>query len=459
MSGVISTPTNTAMHVNAAPFALSNSNASSSRSSAISHASAGHSGISHSGVSPQQTAEVTNTSVVNAATLNASASFAAFSKPAASLNITSSSSTTSPSNNIPVKNNRASSASTIPTTVVVQANTPSRSYSLSLGALELSGMINSTASNVSPQGDNSSQIRAIFSPSTTINEVNNVSGTNDTPQNPPIFTDENAPESAANAAFVEPEQASKEQAYSPFEQEETSETQNREQQKQQQKAEDLAEQVKLEQLSKRDAEVRAHEQAHANVGGNYARSPSLTYELGSDGKRYAVDGEVSIDIAAVPNDPLATLNKMKRVYAAAMAPVNPSMADIRVASEALRKMNEAKGQLAAERVQQAPSVQEIKPLIDADNASKGIVIPEPVISQVFGEVNENGVISGKRTDSPSVIDNDKSPSQTIERLSRYILASNHSTDSAYGGYQSKVIDNQYLNTTSEKRSSQLDFSV
>ncbi|QYJ87743.1 hypothetical protein K0I73_08725 [Shewanella mesophila] len=420
MSGVISTPTNSAVHANAALFALSSPRGASSAN-------------------------------VNTATLHAPVSSAAFSNSATRPNITP------VFNNTVARNNGAISAPSLPATSVVKANTPStgNSYSLSQGALNLSGMINSnTAPDTRSQRDSRSDIGAIFSRGATVSEAGKSSGIGETAQRSSIFSDENASESPANAAVVEPDkQAEKQSAYSPFEQ----------QNDQQQKAQELAEQAQLEQLSKRDAEVRAHEQAHANVGGNFARSPSLTYEQGSDGKRYAVDGEVSIDISAVPNDPLATLNKMKQVYAAAMAPVNPSMADIRVASEALRKMNEAKSQLAAERVEQAPSLQEINPLIDAGNAIKGIVIPDPIISQVFGKVNENGVISGKRVDSPSAIDNDRGPSQTIERLSRYILANDASKASSYRRgypvYQSKVIDSQYGNINNEKRSSQLDFSV
>lgn len=116
-------------------------------------------------------------------------------------------------------------------------------------------------------------------------------------------------------------------------------------------AEQLALQAELTQLSQRDIEVRAHEQAHASVGGNLAGPPSFTYEQGSDGQRYAVAGEVAIDVSVVAGDPQATLSKMKQVYAAAMAPVAPSMADIRIASEALRKMNEANQELAIERQQ------------------------------------------------------------------------------------------------------------
>jgi hypothetical protein len=117
-----------------------------------------------------------------------------------------------------------------------------------------------------------------------------------------------------------------------------------------QKAE-LAQAAQINQLSKRDAEVKSHEQAHASVGGAHAQSPSFTYEKGPDGRRYAVDGEVQIDVSVVNGDAQATLNKMMKVYAAAMAPVQPSMADIRVAAEALQKMNEAREELSIERQQ------------------------------------------------------------------------------------------------------------
>ncbi|QBF84718.1 hypothetical protein EXU30_20120 [Shewanella maritima] len=108
----------------------------------------------------------------------------------------------------------------------------------------------------------------------------------------------------------------------------------------------------IKELSTRDTEVRQHEQAHASVGGSYAGQPSYQYEQGPDGKRYAVEGEVQIDVSEIPNDPQATIIKMQKVYAAAMAPVQPSSTDIRVAAEALDKMNEAKQLLAEQRQQQ-----------------------------------------------------------------------------------------------------------
>ena len=69
--------------------------------------------------------------------------------------------------------------------------------------------------------------------------------------------------------------------------------QRREQQQQQE------EQSIIRELAARDREVRAHEQAHAAVGGQYAGSPSFTFERGPDGVNYAVGGEVPISLPSV----------------------------------------------------------------------------------------------------------------------------------------------------------------
>ncbi|WP_299376897.1 putative metalloprotease CJM1_0395 family protein [uncultured Tateyamaria sp.] len=99
-----------------------------------------------------------------------------------------------------------------------------------------------------------------------------------------------------------------------------------------------AEQETVAAMRARDAEVRAHEQAHARVGGQYASAPSYTYQAGPDGRNYAVGGAVQIDVAPVADDPVATINKMEVVKAAALAPAEPSAADRQVAAlaDALR---------------------------------------------------------------------------------------------------------------------------
>ena len=105
-------------------------------------------------------------------------------------------------------------------------------------------------------------------------------------------------------------------------------------------------QLEIAKLSQRDQEVRAHEQAHAAVGGRYAGAPSFTYTSGPDGKRYAIGGEVSIDSGAIANDPQATLNKMQVVIQAALAPAEPSAQDQRVAAQAQATMAQARAELA-----------------------------------------------------------------------------------------------------------------
>lgn len=109
------------------------------------------------------------------------------------------------------------------------------------------------------------------------------------------------------------------------------------------------EQQAVQDLARRDREVRAHEQTHRSVGGPYAGSIHLDFEVGPDGKRYAVSGSTPIDVAPVAGDPAATLRKMEVVQRAAMAPASPSGADHQVAAHAAKQAQQARAELAAER--------------------------------------------------------------------------------------------------------------
>jgi hypothetical protein len=52
----------------------------------------------------------------------------------------------------------------------------------------------------------------------------------------------------------------------------------------------------LKELLARDAEVKAHEQAHLAAAGPYANgAPTFEFQTVPDGRQYAVGGEVSID--------------------------------------------------------------------------------------------------------------------------------------------------------------------
>lgn len=113
-----------------------------------------------------------------------------------------------------------------------------------------------------------------------------------------------------------------------------------------------AERDQVDKLRARDAEVRRHEQAHAAVGGQYAGAPTYTYQLGPDGRRYAIGGEVKIDVAPIPGDPEATIEKMGVVKSAALAPAEPSAADRRVAALADAQRLEAVAELATLRTEE-----------------------------------------------------------------------------------------------------------
>ncbi|MBK1647915.1 putative metalloprotease CJM1_0395 family protein [Rhabdochromatium marinum] len=106
------------------------------------------------------------------------------------------------------------------------------------------------------------------------------------------------------------------------------------------------EQREVQQLRQRDTEVRAHEQAHVAAGGRYVtKAASYDYEIGPDKRRYAVGGEVSIDISPVPDDPQATMEKARVIRRAALAPAEPSPQDQRVASEAQRMEAQARAEM------------------------------------------------------------------------------------------------------------------
>lgn len=111
------------------------------------------------------------------------------------------------------------------------------------------------------------------------------------------------------------------------------------------KAEELLEVQKLRQ---RDTEVKTHEQAHLASAGQYAAGgPSFSYEVGPDGKRYAVGGEVPIDISK-ESTPGETLVKMQIVARAALAPLNPSAADRRIATRAATISAQARQEIQLE---------------------------------------------------------------------------------------------------------------
>jgi hypothetical protein len=110
------------------------------------------------------------------------------------------------------------------------------------------------------------------------------------------------------------------------------------------------EQKRVEELKKIDAKVRAHEMAHIAAGGGLVRGgASYNYEIGPDGKQYAVGGEVKIDMSANPDDPEGTIQKMQQVRRAALAPADPSPQDRSVAQQATNIESQMRAKLMEER--------------------------------------------------------------------------------------------------------------
>lgn len=104
--------------------------------------------------------------------------------------------------------------------------------------------------------------------------------------------------------------------------------------------------VKVQKLKQRDAEVRVHELMHMSVAGGYARSgPSYDYQVGPDGGRYAIGGQVQLDTSIDEKDPSATIKKMETIKKAALAPANPSAQDHHIAAQADSAIARAREQL------------------------------------------------------------------------------------------------------------------
>lgn len=110
-----------------------------------------------------------------------------------------------------------------------------------------------------------------------------------------------------------------------------------------------AEEKMVRQLQERDREVKNHEMAHLANAGQYARGgPTYSYQQGPDGRRYAVGGEVPIDVSQ-EKTPEQTLQKMRAVKRAALAPAEPSAADRSIAAAATALESQARQEVQGEQ--------------------------------------------------------------------------------------------------------------
>ncbi|MBD5781839.1 hypothetical protein IEN85_20225 [Pelagicoccus sp. NFK12] len=116
---------------------------------------------------------------------------------------------------------------------------------------------------------------------------------------------------------------------------------------------DAAEKEQVEKLKQRDAEVRAHEQAHMAAAGSLAMGgPNYVYQTGPDGRQYAIGGNVKIDTSP-GRTPEETERKAQQIRAAALAPSDPSPQDLKVAAAASSMEMEAAAKEAGKTEKEA----------------------------------------------------------------------------------------------------------
>jgi len=105
-------------------------------------------------------------------------------------------------------------------------------------------------------------------------------------------------------------------------------------------------------LRQRDLHVRQHEAAHQAAGGELTGAATFQYQVGPDGRSYAVGGEVPI-AARSGRTPDETISIARRVRAAALAPADPSSADLAAAASAAQLEQKAQAQKRAQQADRA----------------------------------------------------------------------------------------------------------
>jgi len=86
-------------------------------------------------------------------------------------------------------------------------------------------------------------------------------------------------------------------------------------------------------LQSRDREVRNEEQRHAATAGQFGGQPQYVFKRGPDGKMYAVEGKVAINVN-VSGTPEDQEKALRRVQAAAVSVQSPSSGDTRAVAGA-----------------------------------------------------------------------------------------------------------------------------
>lgn len=117
-------------------------------------------------------------------------------------------------------------------------------------------------------------------------------------------------------------------------------------------------------LQARDSQVKAHEAAHQAASGGMAGAASYTYQIGPDGKMYAIGGEVPISTPS-SSSPEEAIKNARTVAAAAMAAGDPSPQDFAVAASARVMEMKAQQQLNKQRIEQLNGQESYKNAADS----------------------------------------------------------------------------------------------
>lgn len=112
------------------------------------------------------------------------------------------------------------------------------------------------------------------------------------------------------------------------------------------------EEAEVKKLKARDREVRAHEAAHVAAGAGLAGGATFSYQRGPDGVSYAIGGEVTISTSP-GRTPEETIDKARRIRAAALAPADPSGQDRAIAAAAAAMEREAQTELVRAKENEA----------------------------------------------------------------------------------------------------------
>jgi hypothetical protein len=125
------------------------------------------------------------------------------------------------------------------------------------------------------------------------------------------------------------------------------------------------EQAEVVKLVARDREVRQHEARHMAMAGGMGGGIQYEYEMGPDGKRYAVGGHtrIAVSTGGTPEDVIATAQQLR---SAARAPGEMSSQDMAVLASANEMEAEARQKLAEKRAEEGAASAERTPFSGFD---------------------------------------------------------------------------------------------